>query len=288
MDTSTLLLFRDLCRTRNMTQTARAFYLTQSALSKRLAQLEEELGYPLLIRSKGRQQAELTTRGEKFLVLATRMLELYEESLTLKEEQDRFFLRLGCMRSVQEAFLSDFLESFLASHPRFSLTLEDHHSHEIRELLLEGLLDLGIVQTPYTGHGLVSQLLYDEPFQVVMKDPGSFRGKIRLSVHDLDDRQEIFQSFTDGFRSWHDTHWRILDSKIRVNSTPTAEKYFQAPGDWMIVPRSVAAAMAGRGFTVFPLEEVTPLHQVYLTWRQDENRPHVKALVDALNAHFNP
>lgn len=288
MDTSTLLLFRDLCRTRNMTQTARTFFLTQSTLSKRLAQLEEELGYPLLVRSKGRQQAELTSRGEKFQVLATRMLELYEESLALKEEQERFFLRLGCMRSVQEAFLSDFLENFLVAHPRFSLTLEDHHSHEIRELLLEGLLDLGIVQMPYTGHGLVSQLLYDEPFQVVMKDPGKFQGKSRLSVRDLDGRQEIFQSFTDGFRSWHDTHWRILDSKIRVNSTPTAEKYFQNPGDWMIVPRSVATAMTGRGFTVFSLEEPTPLHQVYLTWRQGEDRPHVMALMDALEAHFNP
>jgi len=288
MDTESLLLFRDLCRTRNMTQTARAFFLTQSTLSKRLAQLEEELGYPLLVRSKGRQQAELTSRGERFLVLATRMLELYEESRALKEEQERFFLRLGCMRSVQEAFLSDFLENFLVAHPRFSLTLEDHHSHEIRELLLEGLLDLGIVQTPYTGHGLISQLLYDESFMVVMKDPGHFRGRAALSVKELDARQEIFQSFTDGFRIWHDTHWRILDSKIRVNSTPTAEKYFQDPGDWMIVPRSVAEAMVGRGFTMFALEEPTPLHQVYLTWRQDEDRPHVKALMDALGEHFNP
>lgn len=288
MDTSTLLLFRDLCRTRNMTQTARAFFLTQSTLSKRLAQLEEELGYPLLVRSKGRQQAELTSRGEKFLVLATRMLELYEESRALKEEQERFFLRLGCMRSVQEAFLSDFLERFLVTHPRFSLTLEDHHSHEIRELLLEGLLDLGVVQVPYTGHGLVSQLLYDEYFQVVMKDPGRFRGKKALSVRELDARQEIFQSFTDGFRAWHDTHWRILDSKIRVNSTPTAEKYFQAPEDWMIVPCSVARAMTVRGFTAFPLKEVTPLHQVYLCWRQGEDLPHVMALLDALEEHFNP
>lgn len=64
MDTESLYLFRDLCRTRNMTQTAKNFYLTQSTLSKRLARLEEELGYPLLLRSKGRQEAELTGKGE--------------------------------------------------------------------------------------------------------------------------------------------------------------------------------------------------------------------------------
>ena len=209
-----------------------------------------------------------------------------------------------CRRAIIELFKildtpvserDEYLEEELAQFPYVNgglfadETIEiPPFTDEIRELLLEGLLDLGVVQIPYTGHGLVSQLLYDEYFQVVMKDPGRFRGKKELSVRELDARQEIFQSFTDGFRAWHDTHWRILDSKIRVNSTPTAEKYFQAPEDWMIVPCSVARAMTGRGFTAFPLKEVTPLHQVYLCWRQEEDRPHVMALLDALEEHFNP
>ena len=159
MDTESLYLFRDLCRTRNMTQTAKNFFLTQSTLSKRLARLEEELGYPLLLRSKGRQEAELTGKGERFLGVVVHMLELYEEGLSFREEQERYLLRLGCMRSAQEYFLAGFLQDYLLGHPRCSLTLEDHHSVEIRDLLQEGLLDVGIVQIPLASRGLVSELL---------------------------------------------------------------------------------------------------------------------------------
>ena len=53
MDTESLYLFRDLCRTRNMTQTAKNFFLTQSTLSKRLARLEEELGVPAAAEKQG-------------------------------------------------------------------------------------------------------------------------------------------------------------------------------------------------------------------------------------------
>ena len=176
------------------------------------------------------------------------MLELYEEGLSFREEQERYLLRLGCMRSAQEYFLAGFLQDYLLGHPRCSLTLEDHHSVEIRDLLQEGLLDVGIVQIPLASRGLVSELLYEEPFLVVMKEPGHFQGKKIISMEELDGKQEIFQIFTEEFRSWHDQYWRALDSKIRVNSTPTAEKYFQGPEDWMLVPRSVAAAMKNRGF----------------------------------------
>lgn len=286
MDTESLYLFRDLCRTRNMTQTAKNFYLTQSTLSKRLARLEEELGYPLLLRSKGRQEAELTGKGEQFLGVAVHMLELYEEGLSFREEKERYLLRLGCMRSAQEYFLAGFLQDYLGEHPRCSLTLEDHHSVEIRDLLLEGMLDVGIVQFPLSNRGLVSVLLHEEPFLVVMKDPGHFQGKKVISMEELNGKQEIFQIFTEEFCSWHDQYWRAMDSKIRVNSTPTAEKYFQAPEDWMLVPRSVAAAMGERGFSVFPLAERTPFHRLYLACRQGEDRPWVKEMAAALQKHF--
>ena len=224
MDTESLYLFRDLCRTRNMTQTAKNFFLTQSTLSKRLARLEEELGYPLLLRSKGRQEAELTGKGERFLGVVVHMLELYEEGLSFREEQERYLLRLGCMRSAQEYFLAGFLQDYLLGHHRSRLTMEDHHSVEIRDLLQEGLLDVGIVQIPLASRGLVSELLYEEPFLVVMKEPGHFQGKKIISMEELDGKQEIFQIFTEDFRSRHVQYWRALDSKIRVNSTPTAEK----------------------------------------------------------------
>ena len=120
----------------------------------------------------------------------------------------------------------------------------------------------------------------------MMKEPGHFQGKKIISMEELDGKQEIFQIFTEEFRSWHDQYWRALDSKIRVNSTPTAEKYFQGPEDWMLVPRSVAAAMKKQGFSIFPLAERTPFHRLYLASRQGEDRLWVKEMTAALQQHF--
>ena len=51
MDERDIQIFQSLMETRNVTKTAQALYMTQSAITKRLHKLEEELGAPLFLRS---------------------------------------------------------------------------------------------------------------------------------------------------------------------------------------------------------------------------------------------
>lgn len=57
-----------------MTAAAEALYITQPTLSMRIRALEERVGTPLFVRSKGQRHITLTAAGQKFLTLAAAAL----------------------------------------------------------------------------------------------------------------------------------------------------------------------------------------------------------------------
>ena len=72
-------------RTQSITKASELLFLSQPTVSQRLRTLEETLGYPLLLRSKGLKRIELTREGAEFLPLAERMVSLWKESCHLQQ-----------------------------------------------------------------------------------------------------------------------------------------------------------------------------------------------------------
>ena len=73
-----------------MTAAAEALYITQPTLSMRIRALEERVGTPLFVRSKGQRHITLTAAGQKFLTLAQRWQQLLSETETLAELEQRY------------------------------------------------------------------------------------------------------------------------------------------------------------------------------------------------------
>lgn len=72
MDTELLKTFPEVSRTRHFGRAAEALYLTQSAVSFRIRQLENQLGVNLFTRH--RNNIRLTTAGEKLLPYAETLM----------------------------------------------------------------------------------------------------------------------------------------------------------------------------------------------------------------------
>ena len=53
MDQETLLIFLTIVSTNSVSKAAEQLYISQSSVSKRLQQLETEIGVPLITRKKG-------------------------------------------------------------------------------------------------------------------------------------------------------------------------------------------------------------------------------------------
>ncbi|VTO16313.1 transcriptional regulator HdfR [Klebsiella variicola] len=87
MDTELLKTFLEVSRTRHFGRAAEALYLTQSAVSFRIRQLENQLGVNLFTRH--RNNIRLTTAGEKLLPYAETLMNTWQararRSLTLRD-----------------------------------------------------------------------------------------------------------------------------------------------------------------------------------------------------------
>ena len=287
MDITSLELFIDVWQSGSLTATANNHYLTESTVSKRIAALEKELGVTLFQRGKGKNHVQITAEGTSFADIAQRMIMLNSQAMRLGEGQVRHVLTIASINSVQDYTLPPFIREYQARHPEILFTMEDHRSAQILLLLEHQRIDIGITQTASPYPDLESQVLFDEEYRVVLKKEGA-RESFKKGIHpsELAAEHEIYESYCDIFREWHDYWWPPYKSKIRVNITPTAETYFESPDDWMIVPASIASQLDKNVYVSYPFSVPAPQHHVYLVYRKRDRSRDADQFVQEILAYF--
>lgn len=287
MDIESLKLFLDIRNSGTITGAANDNYLSQSTLSKRLSALEKELGVTLFQRSKGQAHAIITPAGEAFSDIAERIVFLHQQALELHNDTERRSLSIASINSVQNYSLPPFVTRFQEQFPHLCITLETHHSVEIFSLLENKRIDIGITQAESPFPDLKSDLLFQEPYRVV-KLLGEHGDDPCRPIHPstLPAAHEIFEAFDAQLQNWHDYWWKPMQAKLRVNMTPTAERYFNSTEDWSIVPEEVARQMEQKGFRSYPLCADPPLRSVFITYHRQTGKPLVKDFVRAAKQFF--
>jgi DNA-binding transcriptional LysR family regulator len=141
---------------KSVSRAAEKLSITQSAMSSRIAALEEELGVMLLDRRD--KQFRLTIAGTRFLNYAERLLALQRE---LKEEMGPggidappMSLRIGAIESVLHSWLMPWVELLRAEHPELELELSVETTPMLSELIRRGTLDLVFAASPAAQEGL--------------------------------------------------------------------------------------------------------------------------------------
>lgn len=288
MERELLKLFLDIRDNGNITKAANANFITQSTASKQIALLEKELGITLFERGKGKNAVSITPAGERFSDIAERMLLLHQQAMGLKNDPEQRMLTIACINSIQVYTLPPLIRHFQHQHPELSIILEDHHSVEIYPLLENKRIDIGITQVAAPFSDLTSELLFEERYRVVMLPCNPWSGTDHV-VHpsELSAKHEIFEAFDTEFQNWHDFWWRGDNSKIHVNTTPTAENYFSSPDDWIVVPETVAYMLEQKNFVSYPLAEDTLRHHVYIAYNKNHTNDLISEFVSSAKEYFN-
>jgi DNA-binding transcriptional LysR family regulator len=118
MDLNSLVVFAKVVRAGSFSEAARRLKMPISTVSRRIAELEDQLGVRLLERST--RNLRLTELGAEILEQATRSAELSEtvESIVSNRLSDvSGTLRLSVMPSVSETLLTPLITAFQASYP---------------------------------------------------------------------------------------------------------------------------------------------------------------------------
>jgi DNA-binding transcriptional LysR family regulator len=147
-----------------ITAAAQRVHVSQSALSRRLQQLEAELGAELLVR--GRHGAELTMLGHQTVAHARSILNRYQEMRRDISEHlglQQGLVRVGGGATVTSFLLPPAIASFQADYPGIRFYVKEAGSHEIVVDVASGQVEVGVVTLPVPAQEVsVRELLVDQ------------------------------------------------------------------------------------------------------------------------------
>ena len=180
-----------------ITDAAERINVSQSALSRRLQQLETDLGAELLVR--GRHGIELTAVGRLAVDEGQAIVDRYDrlrESIGLHLDLRQGTVRVGGGATVASFLLPSAIAGFQARHPGIRFYVKEAGSREIAAGVSAGELDIGIVTRPVPARDLDIDDLFVDEIVLVTRSDHPFTGR-RVSARDLDGRSFVgFESGT--------------------------------------------------------------------------------------------
>lgn len=146
MNTLQIKYFLSLAQKLNFSEVAQEFYISQSAVSKQIAALEEELGFPLFYRSTHR--VALTAYGERmehFFRDSFREFDAVRRDILAMMEQQKNTLKIGIQESLKIENMTAILKAFSSRHSECRISFAFRVNAELHSLLNSGEIDIAIM-----------------------------------------------------------------------------------------------------------------------------------------------
>lgn len=155
-DLTSLKLFVAVAECGNLTRAAEREHLAVSAISKRIAEMEDLVRTPLLLRQP--RGVILTPAGQSLLHYARRMLQLLQQMDAELSEYGagvKGHVRLHAIASALTQFLPEELEAFLVRFPQVDVALEERTGKAIVVAVASGEAEIGVISNQTPAPGLV-------------------------------------------------------------------------------------------------------------------------------------
>jgi LysR family hydrogen peroxide-inducible transcriptional activator len=278
-------------RERHFGRAAEACFVSQPTLSVGIKKLEEELG--VVIFERGSNEITLTPVGEQIAAQAARIL---EEAASIKIIANQggdplgHPLKLGAIYTVGPYLLPQVLPILHKKAPAMQLIIEESYTGNLRELLKHGKLDVIIISLPFTEPGVVTQPLYDEPFQLAMPADHPWASQKTISPDALVDETVLLLGAGHCFRDQvlklcpqlsHKQTASGLQQTLEGSSLETI-RYMVASGMGMTILPCTACVPTreeNRMLAFRPFKKPEPTRRVALAWRKSFPRPQAVEVV---------
>ena len=149
MELRVLKYFLTVAREESMTKAAEILYITQPTLSRQIAELEEEVGSALFIRSN--RNVTLTDAGILFRRRAEEMLALEEKIKSEfggKEERLGGTIGIGMAESLSANIVAEIVKEFSKRYPSVKFELFTAMADQVQDRIDRGTLDIGLLLEP--------------------------------------------------------------------------------------------------------------------------------------------
>ena len=142
-------IFKEVAEAGNITAAAQTLFISQSAVSQSIKQLEAELQTRLFARNS--RGVTLTADGRmlyEYVRSAMGLLETGEEKLSQSRDLQMGHLTIGASDTVTSQFLLPYLDRFHRQYPAIHIQIISGRSHKVLGLLQSGKVDIAFASTP--------------------------------------------------------------------------------------------------------------------------------------------
>ncbi|HVO87514.1 MAG TPA: LysR substrate-binding domain-containing protein [Casimicrobiaceae bacterium] len=278
-----------LAQERSFGRAAAKCFVSQPALSVAIQKLEDELGAPLF--ERGKNEVTVTPVGERIVEQAQKVL---EEAARIREiaqagrNQLVGALRLGVIHTVGPYLLPDLIPVLHERAPGMPLDIEENLTEQLEAQLRSGRIDAAIIALPFQPPGVVTEFLYEEPFQVVVPQGHKWAKRKSISPDELHHEHTILLNVGHCFRD------QVLDACpelnraeapiTRTNSLETVRNMVASGLGVSVLPRdALTPKYHSRLVVPVPFTKPTPARRIALAYRKSFPRPAaIAAIRDAV------
>jgi len=264
---------------RSFGRAAAKCFVSQPALSVAIQKLEEELGAPLF--ERGKTEITITPVGERIVEQAQKVL---EEAARIHEiaiggrNQLVGTLRLGIIHTVAPYLLPDLIHELHDVAPQMPLDIEETLTDNLEAGLRTGRVDAAIIALPFDPPGVVTEFMYEEPFQVVVPQGHKWARRKSVSPDELATEHTILLNVGHCFRN------QVLDAcpelnqsdaqVTRTNSLETVRNMVASGLGVSVLPRDALTPRYHSQLVVpVPFTQPVPSRRVALAYRRSFPRP---------------
>jgi LysR family transcriptional regulator, hydrogen peroxide-inducible genes activator len=262
-------------------------FVSQPALSVAIQKLEDELGAPLF--ERGKSEVGITAVGERVVEQAQRVL---EEVARLKDIAESAHdplvgvLKIGVIYTIAPYLLPDLIPALRRRAPQMPLDIEESLTENLEAGLKAGRIDVAIVALPFQSAGIATELLYEEPFEVVVPQGHRWATRRTVGVDELAQEHTILMNVGHCFRDQVLGACPELNQAnaqiARTNSLETVRNMVASGLGISVLPRDALVPKYRNKLVVaVPFARPVPSRRVALAYRKSFPRP---AAVAALRA----
>ncbi|SDI32453.1 DNA-binding transcriptional regulator, LysR family [Pseudomonas delhiensis] len=278
-------VFQAIRETGSVSGAAQLLHVSQPAVTKVLQHAEQQLGFPLFLRVRGKLQPtpealELEREVAKVSESLQGVRRLAQSLRNLPEHR----LRVGATPAMALSLLPSVIREWTDRYPRSSCELATLHSRELVQSLLMRELDLALTLQPSEHPGLRALPIASGPL-IALAPRGHWREEQLgrpLPLAELAGEPMIGLSASDPLRARLDGHLGMLEPppriRIAVQTYALARTLVEAGAGLALVDPFTAQGADDRLTAQRPLSPTVKV-TLYALSRCDETPPHTQALL---------
>ncbi|MBI5208568.1 MAG: LysR family transcriptional regulator [Elusimicrobia bacterium] len=250
----TCKVFRDLADTGSFSKAAELNFLTQSAVSQQIKNLEHSLGCPLVGRGN-RTPLRLTPAGLIFYRMCRKTVASYEDMRLrlrhLAEASGARHVRVSAIYSVGTHLLQGYVRGFLARHPGVQIDIDYQKAARIYDDILRDRVDLSIMAYPSKRQGIQITPLLMEEMVLICRPDHALAARQSIDAKGLRDQEFIALDPSSPTRKALDKTLRGLglrmEVKLELDNIETVKSAVAAGTGVAIVPENTVLQEVRQG-----------------------------------------